>query len=192
MLGCIAVLPPAPGLKDGDLERLLPDPELRNTLTVAHAWVLHEMRALAQELGLDEKAFLRMVRLLRMRAVRNNTLLYRDNINTRVERLVLDHGAIDEIDDFRTPASTLLDEVADEARLRYEDSSGFTVLLWVQGDDVVHYDALRDAWLIRQAGRTWDLAWHAVFNDDTGQAAQAAKPICAMRAYWGDALCVTL
>jgi hypothetical protein len=192
LLGSIAVLPPAQGLRGGEIERLLPDPALRDTLAVAHAWVLHEMRGLAADFGLDERAFLRMVRLLRMRAARNNPLLYRDNLNARVERLVLEYGAIDDIDVFHAQAGALLDEVADGARLLYEDSAGCTVLMWVQGASEVRYDAVSNDWQIRQAGREWRLAWHAVFDDEAGQAAQAAAPIRAMRAYWGDALCVRL
>src|SRR5205823_2245155 len=44
LLGIIALLPPAQGLKGGEIERLLPEPALREALAVAHAWVLHEMR----------------------------------------------------------------------------------------------------------------------------------------------------
>jgi hypothetical protein len=76
--------------------------------------------------------------------------------------------------------------------LLYEDSAGCTVLMWVQGASEVRYDAVSNDWQIRQAGREWRLAWHAVFDDEAGQAAQAAAPIRAMRAYWGDALCVRL
>lgn len=192
LLGIIAVLPPAQGLRGGEIERLLPDPVLRDALCVAHAWVLHEMRGLAGAFGLEERPFLRMVRLSRMRAARNNPLLYRDNINARVEKLVLDHGALEHIDTFRRHAGALLDEVADSARLLYEDNAGCTVLLWVQGDTEVRYDATGNNWQVRNLGREWRLDWDAVFDEDAGLAAPAAAPIRAMKAFWGDALCATL
>lgn len=185
LLGILATLPPVQP-PSSELERLLPEPALRDALASAHAWVLHGMRAVAQELGLAERAFWRLVHLIRMRAARNNPSLYRDNINLRVERLILDHP---DIDDFRMQAGALLDEVADQARLLYEDSSDCTVLLWVQGDSEISYDAAKNDWRLRHAGRETRLVWNAVFDDD---ACPAAAPIGAMRAYWGDALCVTL
>jgi hypothetical protein len=127
-----------------------------------------------------------MVRLLRMRSARNNPLLYRGTMNLQVDQLVLDHP---DIDDFRAHAGALLDEVADQARLLYEDSADCTVLLWVQDDSEVRYDAARNDWQVCQAGRKSRLAWDAVFDHAAGL---AAAPIRAMRAYWGDALCVTL
>jgi hypothetical protein len=185
LLGIIATLPPAQR-HPSELERLLPEAALRDELASAHAWVLQGMRTVAEALGLDERAFWRMVRLMRMRSARNNPLLYRERMNEQVDQLVLDHP---DVDDFRTHAGALLDEVADQARLLYEDSSACTVLLWVQDDSEVRYDAARNDWLVRQAGRGWRLGWEAAFDGDAGP---AAAPIRAMRAYWGDALCATL
>jgi hypothetical protein len=185
LLGIIATLPPAQR-HPSELERLLPETALRNELAAAHSWVLQGMRTVAGELGLDERAFWRMVRLLRMRSARNNPLLYRGTMNLQVDQLVLDHP---DIDDFRAHAGALLDEVADQARLLYEDSADCTVLLWVQDDSEVRYDAARNDWQVCQAGRKSRLAWDAVFDHAAGL---AAAPIRAMRAYWGDALCVTL
>ena len=185
LLAILAALPPvwpAPS----ELERLLPEKALRDALAGAHAWVLHGMRVVAEELGLGERAFWRMVHLVRMRSARNNPFLYRDTINLRVERLILDHP---DIDDFRTQAGALLNEVADQARLLYEDGSNCTVLLWVQGDSQISYDAVKNDWRVRHAGRESRLAWNAVF-DDAARLAEA--PIGAMRAYWGDVLCVTI
>jgi hypothetical protein len=185
LLAIIATLPPAQRHPE-ELERLLPETALRDELAAAHAWVLLGMRTVAGELGLDERPFWRMVRLLRMRSARNNPLLYREKMNRQVDQLVLDHP---DIDGFRTHAGMLLGEVSDQARLLYEDSPDCTVLLWVQGDSEVRYDAARNDWQVCQAGRERRLAWHTVFDDDAGP---AAAPIRAMRAYWGDALCVTL
>lgn len=165
---------------DARLAPFLTDIALRTETIVAYRAFAKVMVDEAATQGITAISLRRLTMLNAAKCAKTIPLLYRHRLVEHTRQLVKENPRID---DLRLKTEALLNDLADQASVVYQDTLTYTTLCWKNGDTCIHYDASRDQWRLDEAGQSITLPWVAIHK-----ARGADASVCAMRNYWGEAL----